>query len=235
MHYWTLLFPAALLVLVLFGTGGWHTPQGTDVQPSLLPPLSASARGPYPPDPPDVLFLFPQALPASSLDPSSSPAQVIQQASAFSQGGSLYARADLDAAYVNHLMGFLRYGEPILVTYRFRLYRLHPWLPGLRLSHAILKRRLRLRMITRRFEMLDVQTGRIQYTANPEDAKSFIGAPHYVFLGRGADRLSADHTYRLHVTLTIEHEGTLPLFRILDRWLRFGPSGAFDFQTIYTP
>lgn len=168
----------------------------------------------------------------------SAPPKVIQHASAFVQGNGLYARAELDPIYLEKITPLLRHGEPILATYRFRLYRLHDWLPGLRLSHVILKRRLRLRLITQRFEMLDVQTGQIQYTANPEDAMEFLGAPHYVFLGYlpgKTKRLSPAHTYRLNVELTIKHEGTLHVFRVLDHWPTFGASSGFSFHAPYTP
>ena len=140
----------------------------------------------------------------------------------------------MDPIHLYRIITLLRHGEPILATYRFRFYRLHPWLPGLRLSQAILKRRLRLRLITRRFEMLDVQTGRIQYSGDPEEAMGFIGAPNYVFLGKGVKQLSPDYEYRLDVDLTIEHEGTLQLLHLLDRWLRFGRSNAFSYQSAYT-
>lgn len=165
--------------------------------------------------------------------------RAIQQASAFVQGNALYAKAELNPSYLQKILGLLRHGEPILATYHFRFYRVHAWLPGLRLAHATLKRRLRLRLITRRFEMLDLPTGRIQYTGNPDEAMGFLGAPHYVFLGtlssQGGGRLSPDHRYRLNVDLTMEYEGMLHLFRVIDQWLMFGQQSNFSFQSDYTP
>lgn len=166
---------------------------------------------------------------------SSVAAGVIQRASAFAQGDNLYARAELDDLYLSTMMALLRHGEPLLVTYRFRFYRLHDWLPGLRLSQVVLKRRLRLRLITRRYEMLDIKTGRIQYTGSVEDAKEFMGAPSYVLLGKGARQLAVSQRHRLDVDLTIEHEGTLQLFRVLDQWLSFGYINKFSFQSDYNP
>lgn len=159
----------------------------------------------------------------------------IQQASAFSRGNRLYAKAELDPAYLNKLIGLLHHGEPIVATYRFRLYRLHAWLPSLRLSHVTLKRRVRLRLITRSYEMLDLQTGQIQYTHDPEEAMEFLGTPNYVFLGAGETPLSPDYRYRLYVDLTMEHEGMLHVFRVLDHWATLGQSGGFTFQADFQP
>ena len=159
----------------------------------------------------------------------------IQQASAFFQGNRLYAKADLDPVYLSKLIGLLRHGEPIVATYRFRFYRLHAWLPPLRLSHVILKRRLRLRLITQSYEMLDLQTGQIQYTHDPEEGVEFMGSPNYVFLGAVGVPLSLDHKYRLSVDLTMEHEGLLHIFRVLDHWATLGQSGGFTFQADFHP
>ncbi|MBF0461145.1 MAG: DUF4390 domain-containing protein [Magnetococcales bacterium] len=163
---------------------------------------------------------------------------VIQQAAVFPQGDKLYAKVELDQNFLKQLTEFLNDGEPLWATYRFRLYRTHPWWPDLRISKVTLKRRLRLRLITRRFEMLDGQTGQIQYTSSPEEAMSFLGAPRYVLLGILGDEgksLSADRAYRLNVDLTLEHEDLSSLFHLLDQWFRFGQSGTFRFQVAYTP
>ncbi len=163
---------------------------------------------------------------------------VIQQAAVFPQGDKLYARAEMDQRYLKQLTEFLDSGEPLWATYRFRLYRLHPWWPDLRISQVFLKRRVRLRLITRRYEMLDGQTEQIQYTSNPEEAMGFMGAPRYVLLGTLRDKdeyLSADRTYRLNVDLTLEHEDLSQLVHLLDQLFRFGQSGLFRFQVTYTP
>ncbi|MEO5363579.1 MAG: DUF4390 domain-containing protein [Magnetococcus sp. DMHC-8] len=161
---------------------------------------------------------------------------VIQQAALFPQGNRLYAKAELDQHYLKQLTEFLNSGEPLWATYRFRLYRLHAWLPDLRIGQVFLKRRVRLRLITRRFEMLDGQTGQMQYTGNPEEAMGFLGAPRYVPLGTLQDRqLPTDRSYRLNVDLTLEHQDLPHLFHLLDQWFRFGQSSLFRFQTTYTP
>ncbi len=169
-----------------------------------------------------------------------SPAQpgVIQQASLFSQGDKLYVMAEMEQNYLKRLAEFLNTGEPVWASYSFRLYRNHPWLPDLRIGQVTVKRRLRLRLVTRRFEMLDGQTGQIQYTSNPEEAMSFLGAPRYVPLGtltHNRKKLSSDHSYRLEVALTLEHEDMSTLLHLLDQWFSFGQSSQFYFQTAYTP
>lgn len=163
---------------------------------------------------------------------------VIQQASLFMQGNTLYASAEIDPEYLRQLTELLSNGEPLWAVYQFRLYRIHPWWPDLRLSQTLLKRRLRLRMITRRYEMLDGVTGQIQYTNNPEEAMNFLGAPHYVKIGtvqKQGHSFSSDRTYRLNVDLTLEHEDMSYFFHLLDRWFQFGQSSLFHFQIPYTP
>ena len=171
---------------------------------------------------------------------SKSPSQpgVIQQASLLPQGDKLYVGAELDQNYLKQLTKFLNNGEPMRATYRFSLYRTHPWLPNLRVSQVILKRRVRLRLITRRYEMLDGQTGQIQYTGSPEEAMSFLGAPRYILLGMLREKgkyFSANRRYQLNVDLTLEHEDMSHLFHLLDQWFNFGQSGLFHFQTPYPP
>ncbi|MBF0161231.1 MAG: DUF4390 domain-containing protein [Magnetococcales bacterium] len=163
---------------------------------------------------------------------------VIQQAALLPQGEKLYARAELDQNYLKQLTELLNSGEPLWATYRFGLYRIHHWLPDLRISQIILKRRVRLRLVTRRYEMLDEQTKQIQYTDNPEEAMSFLGAPRYVLMGMLRDHgrhFPLDRRYRLHVDLTLEHEDMSHLFHLLDQWFRFGQSGLFHLQAPYPP
>lgn len=158
-----------------------------------------------------------------------SPRKSMKQASAFLQADKLYASAELDSVYLNKIMTLLYHGEPILATYRFRFYRVHTWLPDVRLSHILLKRQLRRRLITGRFEMMDVKTGQLHYTNNQEEAKGFLGAPRYVLLGKEA-RFSKEQSYRLRVDLTMEHAGMSSLLRVLNQWLTFGRSGIYSFS-----
>ncbi|MEO5339370.1 MAG: DUF4390 domain-containing protein [Magnetococcus sp. MYC-9] len=163
---------------------------------------------------------------------------VIQQASLLPQRDKLYARAELDPQALKQLMELLDNGEPIWATYRFGLYRNHAWWPDLRISQVVLQRRLRLRLITRRYEMLDGQTGQIQYTSNPDEAMNFVGAPRYVPLGTLREKgafLPIEHRYRLKVELTLEHEDMSYLFHLLDQWFGFGQSGLFHLQVPYPP
>lgn len=163
---------------------------------------------------------------------------VIQHASLLMQGDTLYASAEMDQEHLKQLTELLSNGEPLWAVYQFRLYRIHPWWPDLRLSQTLLKRRLRLRMITRRYEMLDGMTGQIQYTNDPEEAMSFLGAPRYVKIGtmqKQGKYFSSDRAYRLTVDLTLEHEDMSYFFHVLDRWFKFGQSTLFHFQIPYTP
>ncbi|MBF0183996.1 MAG: DUF4390 domain-containing protein [Magnetococcales bacterium] len=163
---------------------------------------------------------------------------VIQQANLFRQGEKLYVRAELDPTISKQLMEFLNNGEPLWATYRFRLYQQNQILPDLRISQTISKRRLRLRLITRRFEMLDGQSGQIQYTSNPDEAMSFIGAPRYIQLATLKEKnspLSSRYLYRLQVDLTLEHEDLSHLFHLLDRWFNLEQSGQFHLHTPYLP
>ncbi|MBF0400346.1 MAG: DUF4390 domain-containing protein [Magnetococcales bacterium] len=163
---------------------------------------------------------------------------VIQHAALFQQGERIYARAEMEPEILKELTELLDNGEPLWVVYRFRLYRIHPWWPDLRISQAILKRRLRLRLITRRYEMLDGETGQIQYSNNPEEAMNFLGAPRYVLMGalqKKGKFFTADRSYRLNIDLTLEHEDMSYFFHLLDRWFQFGQSSMFHFQTGYIP
>ncbi|WP_193771006.1 DUF4390 domain-containing protein [Candidatus Magnetaquicoccus inordinatus] len=163
---------------------------------------------------------------------------VIQQAALFKQGDKLYVRAELDSTILKRLMEFLNNGEPLWATYRFRLYQQNSLLPDLRLAQTIVKRRLRFRLITHRFEMLDGQSGQIQYTGNPDEAMNFLGAPRYIAMATLHDKkshLSSRYNYRLKVDLTLEQEDLSHLFHLLDQWFNLGQSGQFYLHTPYLP
>jgi hypothetical protein len=162
---------------------------------------------------------------------------VIQQAALFTQGDKLYVRAELDPTILKRLMEFLNNGEPLWATYRFRLYQQHTWLPDQRIGQIILKRRLRLRLITRRYEMLDGQSGQIQYTSSPEEAMNFLGAPRYIQMAtlKNKHRPLSHPPYQLKVDLTLEHEDLSHLFHLLDQWFNLGQAGQFHLHTPYLP
>ncbi len=166
--------------------------------------------------------------------PSDSPPKAIQSAAAVLEDEALFAQAALSPDYLNHLLKLLKHGEPIVARYRFRFYRVNDWLGDYRLLQVIIKRRLRLRLISERFEMLDITNDRTHLTSDPEEAMGFIGHPRYIPLS-GRVRLRPDRRYRLDVHLDVEHEGMSDTYRLLNRWLSFGHSGAFSFQSPFEP
>ncbi len=162
------------------------------------------------------------------------PVRVIQSASAILEGQKLYAQLALDSDYLANLMNLLKHGEPIVAHYRFRFYRLNDWLTDSRLLQVTIKRRLQLRLISERFEMLDLTNDQTHFTSDPEEAMSFIGQPRYIPLSDQV-RLRPERRYRLEVRLNLEHEGMSSTYRLLNRWLSIGQSGDFQFQSPFEP
>lgn len=158
--------------------------------------------------------------------------RVIQEASAFLADDKLYARTVLDPGFLSDIMALLGHGEPVLATYRFRFYRTQSWLPDLRLAQVIVKRRLRLRLITRRFEMTDVRNNHVQYTRDPQQAIGFIGNPRYIRLATHT-HLFPQRRYHLDVQVQVEHQGMSRVYRVLNRLLTFGGSADYSLQTAF--
>ena len=160
--------------------------------------------------------------------------QVIRSASAFVQGGKLYAQAALDPGYLSELVPLLRHGEPIVADYRFRFYRINDWLPDSRLIQVSVKRRLQMHLITEHFEMLDISNGQTHYAGDPDEAMGFIGQPDYVPLS-SRFRMIPGRRYRLETHLELEHGGMFGSNRLLNSWISSGHGGYFLLHSPFGP
>ncbi len=161
-------------------------------------------------------------------------ANPIAEASAFIQGGDLYARTALDPKYSKLVFSALRHGEPMQATYRFSFFRHHPYLPDYPLAKVSIKKRLRLRLVTKRYEMHDIKTGEIHYTPDKEIAVRFFSNPRFVLLGKEA-QLRPNHRYRLRVEFELDHQGMSPMFRTLKRWLNLDQNTDYQFEVDFNP
>ncbi|MBF0379944.1 MAG: DUF4390 domain-containing protein [Magnetococcales bacterium] len=153
-----------------------------------------------------------------SQEPKKKSTNPIATASAFLQGGDLYARANLHPKFSQAVLTALLHGEPIQVTYHFSFFRRQQYLPDLPLAKVALSKSLRLRLVTQRYEMHDLSTNKIHYTPYPDDAIRFFSNPRFVLLGRNAN-LKKESSYWLRVNVEIDHRGMSPLFRTLKQWL----------------
>ncbi len=142
----------------------------------------------------------------------------IAKASAFIQRGDLYARASLNQEFSRHIISALHHGEPMPATYHFSFYRHQEFLPDLPLTKVTIKRRLRLRLVTERYEMHDLDSDQIHYTPDVDKAISFFSNPRFVLLGKEVN-LKPEYRYWLHVEFEIDHKGMSPMFRTLKHWL----------------
>jgi hypothetical protein len=102
-----------------------------------------------------------------------------------------------------------------------------PWWPDARLAKVVMSRRLQFRLITRRYEMLDLVSGQLAITADAEEALDFLGNLRYVSLlgpeNAGTAGVPTPHDWHLMVDFRMEREGVSPLFRILNRLLAWQP------------
>ena len=142
----------------------------------------------------------------------------IAKASAFLQGGDLYARTSLNQEFSKKVILALQHGEPMQATYRFSFFRRQEHLPDLPLAKVTIKKRLRLRLVTQKYEMHDLSNGQIHYTQYEEEAISFFGNPRFVLLGKEA-HFKKEFRYWLKVEFETDHQGMSPMFRTLKRWL----------------
>lgn len=141
----------------------------------------------------------------------------ILSANAYFQNEQLYAQATLSPLFINQLRQMLKHGEPLLALYQFRLIRLHPWLPNTRILEHDIRRHIRMRLITERYELLDPQTGLIHYTTNEHEVMQFFANPKFILLHHRV-KLLPDVRYQLETDLSITHEGISRMFQFLDRW-----------------
>ncbi|MBF0110030.1 MAG: DUF4390 domain-containing protein [Magnetococcales bacterium] len=146
----------------------------------------------------------------------------IAEASVFQQGNALYATIRLQPEYLDQLLREMDHGEPVQATYRIEFYRAQDWFFDRRLSQQVVHRRLRLRLITQRFEMTELPQKRLQYTADEDEAMSFIGFPRYIFIGSTVG-LPRDHRYYLNVGFSVEHQGMSWVLGVLNRILTMSP------------
>lgn len=162
--------------------------------------------------------------PSDALDASQAD-RLIQNATVFHQGDYLYVRARLDPYLLEDSVALLKQGEVLTGLYRFQLYRIRDWLPDRQEVEVTLKHRVRLHLITGKFELQETQQGleRIQavyYTEDPEEAFRFLSNPQPLSLGY-QNSFSSNTDYRLEVLFRWESEGVARLFRRLSGWLTF--------------
>jgi hypothetical protein len=176
-------------------------------------------------------FLFCLILLTTGCSSESQPQVVnpIAKASAFLQGGDLYARAGLNPEFSKHIISALHHGEPMQATYHFSFYRHQEYLPDLPLAKVTIKRRLRLRLVTERYEMHDLNSDQIHYTEDKDKAISFFSNPRFVLLGKNA-HLKKEHSYWLNIDFEIDHKGMSPMFRTLKQWLTFDRGRDYKFS-----
>ncbi|MBF0588733.1 MAG: DUF4390 domain-containing protein [Magnetococcales bacterium] len=148
------------------------------------------------------------------------PTDVFQTAGLSEQEGKLYAQVRLTDARLKDIFSVAQRGEPILVTYRFRLRQVRHWLPDPSAAELLVSRRLRLRLITERYEMRDLQTDDVRTTTDPDEARQFLGDLGFMPL-MDAAALIAGEAYRLEIHFHSERDGVSRMYRILNRWLTF--------------
>ncbi|MBF0426078.1 MAG: DUF4390 domain-containing protein [Magnetococcales bacterium] len=157
------------------------------------------------------------------------PPSPLREVVASLQGNALYAQAALSPEFQREALALLKQGEPILVTYRFRLREGRSLVPDREVSWLKLQRRLRLRLITQRFEMQDISSGQIAYTDDDDEALQFLGHPRNLLLeGHGDKRGAAasnfllpGRRYFLEVRFELEREGISRPLRLLNRLFTF--------------
>ncbi|MBF0153825.1 MAG: DUF4390 domain-containing protein [Magnetococcales bacterium] len=156
------------------------------------------------------------------------PPNPLREVAASLQGSSLYAQALLSPEFQRETLELLKQGEPIQATYRFRLREGRTLLPDREVSRLTLQRRLRLHLITQRFEMQDITRGQTSYTDDDDEALQFLGHPRDVLLEeRGSKNRAATNfpvsgrRYFLEARFELEREGISRPLRFLNRLFTF--------------
>ncbi|OSM07052.1 hypothetical protein MAIT1_00036 [Magnetofaba australis IT-1] len=148
-------------------------------------------------------------------------------------GGKLYAQTALHDDLITQIRDLLARGEPIRLTYHFRVLHQRDWLPDKLLAETTVTRRLQLHKITQRYEMresVDQEQPKLLYESDPDSALRFLTHPRFIALGeppQGVEKLTAalpggPHSYRFETRVTREREGLSRMFRVLFRWLSLG-------------
>ncbi|HIJ83092.1 MAG: hypothetical protein HW380_1589 [Magnetococcales bacterium] len=166
--------------------------------------------------------------------PRTSDVNPIEEVSVFQQGDKLYASARLRSDYLNRILKESGHGEPLVANFRFDFYRQQKYFPDLRLSHENVQRRLRLRLITERFELLELPQKRMQYTPDEDEAMSFFGVPRYIILGSGV-HLPLGNRYYLRVAFSEEHQGMSWILGGLNRLLTMTPPEIYEKTIEFQP
>ncbi|MBF0358584.1 MAG: DUF4390 domain-containing protein [Magnetococcales bacterium] len=159
-------------------------------------------------------------------------ANPLDKAAAFVRGGDLYARASLKHEFSKKIIDTLLHGEPIQASYHFTFFRNQNYLPDLPLAKVSIIRRIRLHLITRKYEMHDLTTNKINYTPDSEEAIRFLGNPKFVLLGKNAN-LKSESNYWLNVKFEIDSHGMSPVFRTLKRLLTLNQATDYQLSVDY--
>lgn len=167
-----------------------------------------------------VLFLFLGG--CSDLAHEGSSVNPIEEVTVFKQEDKLYASVRLRSDYLDAVFKETESGEPVLAYYRFDFYRHQDHFFDKLLGHEVVQRRLRLRLVTQRYEMIKIPTNELQYTAEENEAISFLGAPRYILLGTGIT-ITPNERYYLTVGFTLEHQGMSWVLGVLKCWLTLSP------------
>lgn len=139
---------------------------------------------------------------------------LFREASLVRQGESLYANAALKPRILSEWLTILQQGEPIQVSYWFDLHAQDSWFPNLGASGTTLKRRVRLNLITQRYELQDVLTKGTTFTSEEDEVLRFLGGPRLIPLVPLAD-INSRTTYQLRIRFRMEQEGLTGSLRLL--------------------
>ncbi|MBF0177487.1 MAG: DUF4390 domain-containing protein [Magnetococcales bacterium] len=168
------------------------------------------------------------------------PPNPLREVVASLQGNNLYAQAVLTARFQREVLDLLKQGEPILATYRFRLREERAFFPDREVSRLKLRRRLRLHLITQRFEMQDITRGEVSYTDDDDEAMQFLGHPRNILLEEHGDKdgttgrfLDAGRRYFLEARFELEREGISQPLRFLNRLFTFWRPVDYRLETEY--
>ncbi|MEG3640003.1 DUF4390 domain-containing protein [Magnetococcus sp. PR-3] len=161
---------------------------------------------------------------------------VLESVEAVVRGDTLYARAKLSKAYKNTLKERLNTGQPVLVSYRFTLIKHNRWLPNYEFAAAQIQRRVKLHLITERYEMEDLTEEAISYTQEPSEALNFLSQPRYVPLAQSKTldgllvvaKPDQFADFILHSQFERHRQGVSRMFRVLFRMLTFWEPLTYD-------
>ncbi|MBF0284816.1 MAG: DUF4390 domain-containing protein [Magnetococcales bacterium] len=153
--------------------------------------------------------------------PASSTNSALAETSLVRQGEKSYVQAALSLVTLKEISDLLQNGEPLLANYRFRLVLIRPWMPDQTVVEQTLSRRLKLHLITRRFEMVEEAAGQPVFTADAETALRFVGNPRYIPLRAPLPTTGKEGRFLLQTWFRLEQEGVSQIFRTLHRLLTF--------------